>query len=490
MRASGPRVRWPHARAVCGRRRTRLAEKPALVLALLIDGQGEVVTREALRGRAWPSGTFVDFDNNLNSAVTTLRQALGDSARRPVCIETIPKVGYRLLGRVEPAVAMPPPAARAAERRGVAGTLSLLLAAACLVLAGSVWTHVPPPDSDRAATGVRVAANATARAAFARGMYLRSRFGIDANGAERLTAARDAFRDAAAADPRFADAPAEEGETLVDMAFAGALPFESGMTAARGAAERALSLEPRHPVAARVKGMTLLFLEWDFAGSRRWLDRATAGADDARTWIARATWLGAAGNADAAVQAAENAVSRDPAAWYVRADLAMFYLAAGRPASALDDARRVLEVAPEFLPARSYALLACERLGHWEEAAAHARALLRTSGASPAELDRAETLDGRAAIAVWREWQLARLETQTQGGRAASALPFARRLAAAGQREAALSSLQEAFDSRQALLVLLRIYPEFVSLQGDPVFEAISARLRAERRGTSPAAMD
>jgi Tol biopolymer transport system component len=59
-----------------------------------------MVTREQLRQHLWPSDTFVDFDHSLNSAVMKLREALGDSADKPLYIETIPRKGYRFVAPV------------------------------------------------------------------------------------------------------------------------------------------------------------------------------------------------------------------------------------------------------------------------------------------------------------------------------------------------------------------------------------------------------
>jgi DNA-binding winged helix-turn-helix (wHTH) protein len=56
------------------------------------------VTREELRQRLWPNGTFVDFDHGLNAVVNRLRDTLGDSADRPRFIETVPRRGYRFVG--------------------------------------------------------------------------------------------------------------------------------------------------------------------------------------------------------------------------------------------------------------------------------------------------------------------------------------------------------------------------------------------------------
>lgn len=87
-----------------------LREQSFQVLAALMEQSGEIVTREELRKRLWPSDTFVDFEVALNSAVSRLRDALGDSADSPSFIETIPKRGYRFVVPIakRPAVAVMP----------------------------------------------------------------------------------------------------------------------------------------------------------------------------------------------------------------------------------------------------------------------------------------------------------------------------------------------------------------------------------------------
>ena len=80
--------------------RIRLREKSFQVLALLLEHPAKVVTREELRRRLWPDDVFVDFGNNLNTAIARLREALGDSAEHPRFIETLPKRGYRFIASV------------------------------------------------------------------------------------------------------------------------------------------------------------------------------------------------------------------------------------------------------------------------------------------------------------------------------------------------------------------------------------------------------
>jgi TolB-like protein len=77
--------------------RLRLQEQPFVILQMLLERRGQVVTREELRQRLWPAGTFVDFEHSLNAAIKRLRAALGDDADNPQFVETIPRRGYRFV---------------------------------------------------------------------------------------------------------------------------------------------------------------------------------------------------------------------------------------------------------------------------------------------------------------------------------------------------------------------------------------------------------
>src|SRR6476660_8720379 len=89
--------------------RIKIQDQPFRVLVLLLQSNGEIVTRETLRQRLWPDGTFVDFDGSLNVILKKLRASLDDDADNPRFIETVPRHGYRFIapvsknGSVEPA---------------------------------------------------------------------------------------------------------------------------------------------------------------------------------------------------------------------------------------------------------------------------------------------------------------------------------------------------------------------------------------------------
>jgi len=82
-------------------KRVKLTGQPFQILVILLEHSGDLVTREQLQQRLWPSDTFVDFDSGLNAAINRVREALGDSAENPRFVETLPRRGYRFIAAIK-----------------------------------------------------------------------------------------------------------------------------------------------------------------------------------------------------------------------------------------------------------------------------------------------------------------------------------------------------------------------------------------------------
>jgi DNA-binding winged helix-turn-helix (wHTH) protein len=96
-------------------RRVRLQPQPYKLLALLARRAGSLVGRDEIRTELWPDGTFVDFDQSVNFAIKQIRDVLGDSAERPLYIETVPRRGYRFIAPIETGLREGPAAPAAAR---------------------------------------------------------------------------------------------------------------------------------------------------------------------------------------------------------------------------------------------------------------------------------------------------------------------------------------------------------------------------------------
>ncbi len=85
--------------------RVRLQSQPFRVLLALLAKPGEVVTREELQRQIWGEHTTVDFERGIATAISKLREALGDSADHPRYVETLAKRGFRFIA---PVIVEPP----------------------------------------------------------------------------------------------------------------------------------------------------------------------------------------------------------------------------------------------------------------------------------------------------------------------------------------------------------------------------------------------
>jgi DNA-binding winged helix-turn-helix (wHTH) protein len=115
----------------------RLQQQPFQILALLLEQAGGVVTRQEIERRLWPDGTSVDFEHSVNAAIRRLRVALGDDALEPRFVETVPRRGYRFVGRLDPST-------RVDERRPVAAARPRVLVRPFLTRGDSAADDLAP----------------------------------------------------------------------------------------------------------------------------------------------------------------------------------------------------------------------------------------------------------------------------------------------------------------------------------------------------------
>ena len=118
-----------------GTETVRLEARTLRLLMYLANRAGETVGIEELLDQVW-SGVVVTQDS-VYQAITALRRLLGDDAKQPTYIVTVPRLGYRLIAPVraaveEPVPAVPPPCWRPRHARRVSRRLALWCAAIAL----------------------------------------------------------------------------------------------------------------------------------------------------------------------------------------------------------------------------------------------------------------------------------------------------------------------------------------------------------------------
>jgi TolB-like protein/DNA-binding winged helix-turn-helix (wHTH) protein len=157
---AGPIYEFGGFRIDCGRfelscdgRSIPLERKPMELLILLVERQGELVTRAEIAQRLWSSEVFVDTEHGINTAVRKIRNLFRDSPEHPRFVQTVTGMGYRFIASVAspgpapgssavaaeaaavqpPTNATPPPASAHPRRWLVLGTTATLVVTLALI---------------------------------------------------------------------------------------------------------------------------------------------------------------------------------------------------------------------------------------------------------------------------------------------------------------------------------------------------------------------
>lgn len=132
-------------------RAVQMERQPARVLTHLASRAGHLVTRDELRDVVWGRGTFVDFDRGLNYCIRHIRVVLGDDARAPRFVQTVPRQGYRFIATVSSAANRAPAPRPPRRRRGGA----VAAVAACAAILAVALHERNPAHHDTAVAALR-----------------------------------------------------------------------------------------------------------------------------------------------------------------------------------------------------------------------------------------------------------------------------------------------------------------------------------------------
>lgn len=142
--------------------RVALQAKAFDLLVELVEHSGQPMEKEALLEKVW-QGRIVE-ENSLSRAGSTLRKVLGDDAREPKFIATIPGRGYQFIAPVEVRDASSSASIDVEGRsvgpvrvtRGVAVTLTAAALGLLAVLLIWAWRRVPEESANDELRGLRV----------------------------------------------------------------------------------------------------------------------------------------------------------------------------------------------------------------------------------------------------------------------------------------------------------------------------------------------
>lgn len=451
--------------------RIRLQEKPFQVLAAILERPGQLITREKLHQRLWGAETFVDFDNNLNTAVYRLREALGDTAETPRFIETLPKKGYRFMASTIVADA----AASADEAGSAPRTRAWRVALASSVLSLALGGAAYLAFNAGSAAALANSSNPQARESFLKGQYL-----LEKSGVENAQRAARFFEEAIVADPQFARAHA----ALATALTASSTLRRESVTRAKAAAARAIALDASLAEAHHRLASLYVYDDWDWAAAGEWFERAVRLAPDSATiHHSYAGFFSLMGEHERALAEMQRALQLDPVSVAVSADTGWYWFVARRYDEAIAQSKKALELDGQHRGAHSYIVLALQAKGETGDARAWAVKYLALLGGSKEELARVSDVAAAAGLRAFWQIRLDRALTRAKSERV-PAQEIVLLYAALGESANALAFLEKSYDEHSGwLLPFMRVYPPLDALRTHPRFLAVQKRMNFPGRG-------
>ncbi|HVS33025.1 MAG TPA: winged helix-turn-helix domain-containing protein [Thermoanaerobaculia bacterium] len=395
----------------------RLERKQAEVLAMLVRRPGDVLTRDEIIATVW--GDVHVTEEVLTTTIYELRRVLGDDARRPRYIGTIPRRGYRLVAPVRDTQDGP----ASPKWRFAAAAATIILALIAVVVIGA------RPDSAR-----KEAAALTARADAE----------LDLARAASAGRALEWFDRALALHPDSAAALSGRAFARIVLVSRGEISHALADALIERDALRAIRLDPDHAGGHAALGM-LRMLQWDWKAADEHLGRAVAIA---------------------------------PPSARARSARAEFLLLAEQP----EEARRMIAAAKEFAPDSAGVLMASgfihTMLRDDAIAIADYERVLRLDPENDDAQRQLEKLARRetAESSLDRSQLIQRVDALLRKGEVRPGI-VAGMFAEAGETDRALEWLTRAREQKDLSLLLVRLDDRWKGLHSDPRLRAFLAEV-------------
>ena len=319
-------------------------------------------------------------------------------------------------------------------------------------------------------------------------LYLKGRYFWNKRDEEGLRNGIKYFREAEEKDPSYALAYSGLADSYALLCDIGAAAPNEHMPSAKEAAERAISIDPGLAEGYTSRAFIKLAYDWDWRGAesdfRRALELNPKYAT-AHQWYA--SYLTQMGKYDLARREIEQAQSLDPLSPIISANSGLYLFFARKYDEAIEQYKKTLEIDPRFAVAHYYLGLAYVEKKEYDKAVAEFKTVMNSGGEGEAatgdELN-ADDIETAAALAYAYAGAGRRAEAQTvlslmeslSRRRYVSPLYLATIHTGLGEKEQAIKLLYQAYENRHPGLVLIRVWPHFDSLRGDPRFEELLRR--------------
>jgi serine/threonine-protein kinase len=314
-------------------------------------------------------------------------------------------------------------------------------------------------------------------------LYLQARYHLNQRTGSGVRKSIEFFQQATERDPNFALAYAGLADAYNLSNVLGIQSPRESSPEAKAAATKALVLDPRLGEAHAALGLVKSHYDYDFPAAQRDFLKAielNPNYSNAHLFYAGA-YLSVLGRHQEAIAEMKKALDLDPLSLPLNSLMANTYLWAGDYDSSAKQFQRTIELDPNFPMVRFFYAGLLAEVGKYEQAIEEAQQGELLAGASPGEAAERATEFRRAFQDGGPKgyWQKNLEETLKQEAEARyfPALGVAEAYAKVGNNEKTLEWLEKSYAQRDGNLTLVKSYPEYNNLRGDPRFRQLLRRI-------------
>lgn len=455
----------------CRHKHIKLPSDVASLLKLLLSHPGDIVSHGQIEKAVWKDRN-VNLSTSVHSAIRTLRKVLGDDAKKPRFIETVPRQGYRFIEQLAPEARYEAPFQKRFQPFSANIVLTILalvaLGAASVYFVQSPEQYSPTFKILEPPSSVEKTLNEDLQRAYD-GIWSQTTDSSDAVAAQ------------------FAAKYPEHIEPIAAVGWAILQNVENGgpLSLAKDHFQTLFAAHPRSSYAHAGLAHLLLMYEHDIAGAFRHLQHAITydplNADAHRLY---AYYHAFYGDLESAVARMALASRLWPDSAMMRAEYGVFLARARKFDAAKSLCKQAISINSALPTAQVCLFFVNWRLGLYDEVKKWGLVLTAEREGAWADTRQLETLNGPAFYdAFWKNTEdyYEHLSGLKPGPRYA-VLTMA--FAGSGDYDKALEALGKAIeeDRSKPYFIILSIDPHMDHLRNNPDFLALQAKIRSNMK--------
>lgn len=461
-----------------GTEKRKIEHKQMLLLMHLVKNHGQDITKDELINTIWAERVVTP--EILSVAVSNLRKALGDNAKAPSFIKTVPGLGYRLIADTELKEPNLTDTSTEQNRSPNKKTpkASLTKPLPQLVFFMGVWLYfVLFWESEQQPSPV-LNLSTEISAEFSQQLHQGQRL-LQSSKQEDWRQAIELFTNIATEHP-------QNSEGYYGLAMAKKALFSKRLGDIKqeltDLLTKVVNLDKNH-AGAHFELARLYFLyHWNFEKAEHEFKLSIALApDNSQIYLEFAQYLLALGRFEESLENAETVRKLNPLTYSIP-NIAWIYNMQRKYSQAWQELDKLLLTEPDSLVYNVSAQSVKENMGQKQQSFEYLQAILKLEGYSPQKLAIAHNEFEIGGLAAVNRWLLEAEQESSNIGQYTPPLSWARYAIVAGEYDNAITLLYKALEKRQLELLWVNVDPKYDPLRKHPDFVALIKKIGLDKQ--------